>query len=37
MSTTVSSRSWREWSTSTRIVVLVGIAAAIAVVTFLYI
>jgi hypothetical protein len=37
MSANVTPRSWREWSTSTRLVVAVGLAAAVAVVVFLYV
>jgi hypothetical protein len=37
MSANVTPRSWREWSTSTKLVVAFGFAAAVAVVAFLYV
>jgi hypothetical protein len=36
MSSTVASRSWREWSSGTKLFVAGGVVAAIAVITFLY-
>jgi hypothetical protein len=36
MSSTASSRTWRDWSSSTKIFVAGGVVVAIAVVTFLY-
>jgi len=37
VSAIVSSRSWRDWSNSTRLVVAVGLVAAISVVAYLYV
>jgi hypothetical protein len=37
MSTNVPARSWRDWSSGTKLFVAGGIAAAIAVVAFLYV
>jgi hypothetical protein len=37
VSASVSPRSWRDWSNSTRMVVAAGLVAAVAVVAFLYV
>jgi hypothetical protein len=37
MSSNVAARSWRDWSSGTKIFVAGGVVAAIAVITFLYI
>jgi hypothetical protein len=37
VSAIVTSRSWRDWSSSTRLVVAVGLVAMIAVVAFFYV